>query len=194
MKRRNLVNPRNRTLLLSYQNLTRSPLNVITAKKWTRDCYKKKNDLKKKESYAKLANGDENSMNKPGEIALIFSSQSKGADWWIDSVASQHMIPEKKFFEDYSTFETPLKVKLADDRELYEYGRRNVHLTVMTANNKINIVLKDVHFVPKLQNKLFSLQSITKKGVAVEFKDKSSGNTINESSTPSAIRSASFTN
>ena len=39
-----------------------------------------------------------------------------------------------------------------------------------------------------------SLQSITKKGVAVEFKDKSSGNTINQSSTPSAISSASFTN
>ena len=54
----------------------------------------------------------------------------------------------------------------------------NVHLTVLNRNDKINIVLKDVLFVPKLQNTLFSLSSITKKGSAVKFKDKACGMTI----------------
>lgn len=54
----------------------------------------------------------------------------------------------------------------------------NVHLTVLNRNDKINIVLKDVLFVPKLQNTLFSLSSITKKGSAVKFKDKTCGMTI----------------
>ena len=54
----------------------------------------------------------------------------------------------------------------------------NVHLTVLNGNDKINIVLKDVLFVPKLQNTLFPLSSITKKGSAVKFKDKTCGMTI----------------
>ena len=70
----------------------------LLKKSWhcARDCYKKKNDLKKKESHTKLANSDENSIDKPDKIALKSSSQIKDADWWIDSGASQHMPPEKK--------------------------------------------------------------------------------------------------
>ena len=67
------------------------------------------------------------------------------------SGASQHMTREKKSFDVYSTFEIPLKVKLADDRVLCAYGKGDIHLTVLNGNDKINIVLKDVLFVPKLQ-------------------------------------------
>ena len=53
---------------------------------YARDCYKKKNKLKKNQSHAKLANGDENSIDKPDEVALKSSTQIKDADWWIDLV------------------------------------------------------------------------------------------------------------
>ena len=88
------------------------------------------------------------------------------------------MTPEKKSLDGYSTFETPLKVKLADDSVLYAYGKGNVYLTVLNGSDKINIVLKNVLFVPKLQSKLFSLPSITKRGAAVELKNKTCGITI----------------
>ena len=65
-------------------------------------CYKKKDDLKKNESHAKLANGDENSIDKPGEIALKFYSQIKEADMRIDSGASHQMTSQKKSLNDYS--------------------------------------------------------------------------------------------
>ena len=39
--------------------------------------------------------------------------------------------------------------------------------------------MKDVLFVPKLENKLFSLSTATEKGAAVEFKGKSCGITVN---------------
>ena len=68
------------------------------------------------------------------------SSQIKNSGWWIDSGVSQHMTPEKKSLAHYSTFETPLKVKLPDDIVLYVYGKDNVHLTVLNDNDKINIV------------------------------------------------------
>ena len=97
---------------------------------------------------------------------------------WIDYGASHHMTSQKKSLNDYSVWETPLKVKLTDDRELYAYGKVNVYLTILDGNDKINIVFKDVFFVPKLQNKLFSLPSITKKRVAVEFKGKACRITI----------------
>ena len=138
---------------------------------YARDCYRKKNDQKRKESAAKLANNEDES----NEIALKLANQTKDDDWWIDSGASQHMTPDKKSLDDYSLFKTPLKVKLADDSVLYSYGKGNVHLTVINNGDKVNLVLKDVLFVPKLQNKLFSLPSVTEKGVAVEFKGKSCG-------------------
>ena len=147
-----------------------------------------------KESHVKLANGDKNSINKPDKIALKPSSQIKNSDWWINSGASQHMTPEKKSLDDYSTFETPLKVKLADDIVLHVYGKGNVHLTVLNDNDKINIVLKDVLFISKLQNKLFSLPLITKKELLSNSKVKHVELPLMESSTPSAISTVSFTN
>ena len=51
---------------------------------------------KKKKSHGKsckLANGDENSIDKLEEIALKSSSQIKYADLWVDSGASQQITP-----------------------------------------------------------------------------------------------------
>ena len=137
---------------------------------------RKKKKPEEKGKSCKLANSDENSIGKLEEIALKSSSQIKYADLWVDSGASQQITPQKKSLNDYSTFETPLK--LADDRVLYTYGKGNVHLTVLNGNDKINIISKDVLFVLKLQNKLFPLPSITRKGVIVEFKGKASEITI----------------
>ena len=151
---------------------------------FARDCYKKKNDLRKKEGHVKLAKSEVESIvqtdkiDQSAEVALKSSNHIKDANWWIDSGASQHMTPEKKSLDDYSPFETPLKVKLADDSILNSYGKGNVHLTVLNDDDKVNIVLKNVLFVPKLQNKLFSLPSITEKGAAVEFKGEACGITI----------------
>ena len=82
------------------------------------------------------------------------------------------MTPEKKSFDNYSTFEMPLKVKLAADRVLYAYGKGNVHLTVLNGNDKINIVLKDVLLVSKLQNKLFSHHQLQKRELLLNSKVK----------------------
>ena len=88
------------------------------------------------------------------------------------------MTHEQKSLDDYSSFETPVKVKLSDNSVLNAYGKGKVHLTILNGNEKVNIVLTDVLFVPKLQSKLFSLPVITEKGVAVEFKDKACGITL----------------
>ena len=78
------------------------------------------------------------------------------------------------------TFESPLKVKLADDSVLPSYENRDVLLSVSNGIEKVNNMLNDVLYVLKLQNKLFSLHSITEKGASVEFKGKTYGVTVDE--------------
>ena len=83
------------------------------------------------------------------------------------------MSPVKKEMTDFVRFKSPLDVKLADNKVLHAYGRGTVHLSVFDGLEKINVTLKDVLYVPKIQNKLLSLPSITNKGAEVQFKGQS---------------------
>lgn len=131
---------------------------------YARDCFKKKSDQKKEN--ANFANDDHDN-----ELALK-SSEVNEDEWWIDSGASSHMTRNLKSLRNYSSFETPIKVKLADDHVLNAFGKGNVHLTILSKNEKVKTVLHDVLYVPKIQNKLFSLSYLTDKGVDVQFKGK----------------------
>ena len=50
-----------------------------------------------------------------------------------------------------------------------------MHLTMLNGSETVGITLKDVLYMPKVQNKLFSLPSVTEKGAAVKFKGQSCG-------------------
>ena len=143
---------------------------------FAKDCYKKKADAKKtqnqsnQESANRVESTQESEDDSP-EIALSAGGLSSAEnDWWIDSGASQHMTPSKKGMTDYVTFRNPLHVKLADDSVLLAYGKGNLHLSVFDGTEKVNITLKDVLYVPKIQKRLLSLPSMTQKNVEVRFK------------------------
>ena len=91
------------------------------------------------------------------EIALASSDVPKNnnsdSNWWIDSRASQHMSPVKKEMTDFVRFKSSLDVKLADNSVLHAYGKGAVHLSVFDGLKKISVTLKDVLYVPKMQNK-----------------------------------------
>ena len=139
---------------------------------YARDCYKKKADTAKNSQQKGEAVGkfvaDIDTTDRA--VALISSRNSNKSSWWIDSGASQHMTYDRKTISDYVKFEKPMLVRLADDSTLNCYGKGNVHLTVKDNAENVNILLKDVLYVPKLQNKLFSLPSIIDKGAVVQFK------------------------
>ena len=132
---------------------------------FARDCYKKKKDMKT--SSANVVK-DENETVE--ELALKSSNDSSKGNWWIDSGATQHMTFQKDDIENYTTFKAPLKVKLADDSTVNSYGKGQVRLSLSSEDGKVNLVLKEVLFVPDLQNKLFSLPTVTGQGTSVEFK------------------------
>ena len=81
------------------------------------------------------------------------------------------MSPVKKEMTDFVRFECPLDVTVADNSVLHAYRKGTVHLSVFDGLEKINVTLKDVLYVLKIQNNLFSLPSVTIKVLKFSLKD-----------------------
>ena len=79
----------------------------------------------------------------------------------------------KTDLKNYKQFENPFQINLADNSILYSDGKGDVTLLIYNGSEKNDILLVDVLFVPKLQNKLLSLPAMIEKGADVEFKGKS---------------------
>eukprot|EP00112_Aurelia_sp_Birch-Aquarium-sp1_P010241 Seg2196.2 transcript_id=Seg2196.2/GoldUCD/mRNA.D3Y31 product="Retrovirus-related Pol polyprotein from transposon TNT 1-94" protein_id=Seg2196.2/GoldUCD/D3Y31 len=87
-------------------------------------CYKKKAKKAPNQGSANSIESTPESDDDDPAIALSAGGlSSKVDDWWIDSGASQHMMPSNKGMTDYVTFRNPVQVKLADDSVLLEYGK-----------------------------------------------------------------------
>ncbi len=63
---------------------------------------------------------------------------------------------------------------------LLAYGKGNVKLSVYDGKERINVMLQDVLYVPKIQKKLLSLSSVTEKDAEMQFKGQSCKIIINE--------------
>ena len=152
-------------------------------------CFNKKADMKKnKEIEEKSSNASSSGNytsnetcenlepegeNKP-EIALASGDQLlKNQSWWTDSGASQHMSPVKKDMTDFVKFKNPNIVKLADNSVLHAYGKGTVQLSVYDGIENVKVTLKDVLYLPEIQNGLISLSSMTDKGTEVQFRGQS---------------------
>ena len=106
------------------------------------------------------------------EFALkVDDADSTDDDWWIDSAASMHMTPDMEDFISFNEFEDPVKVNLADNSHLLATGCGQVGVRIFDINSPdkrtVDITLDDVLFVPDIQNKLFSIPSVTAKDGSV---------------------------
>ena len=171
-------------------NATMANEKVITQ----RHCYKRKVDAKNSQPESRAVGNFVADENASDEVALKSSLKCNEDNWWIDSGASQHMTHNKKEFSNYFKFEELVHVKLADNSVLQYHGKGSVHLAVNNGDEKVNIVLKDMLYVPRLQNKLFSLPSVIEKGVTVQFKGKKGEIVIDEKSSTLDINTGSCTN
>ena len=108
------------------------------------------------------------------EFALVSGSMDDSDCWWLDSGCSQHMTHVASDFKDYVKFDVPLKVNLADESVFFSYGSGDVNMQLLDDNSEaVDIVFKDVLYVPKLQKKLLSITSMTKRGATVQFEGNS---------------------
>ena len=112
------------------------------------------------------------------EFALkVDEVDSADDDWWIDSAASMHMTSDIEDFLNFEQFDDPVKVNLADNSHLLATGSGQVGVRIFDINSSnkrtVDITLDDVLFVPEIQNKLFSIPSVTEKGGSVTLKKDS---------------------
>ena len=80
------------------------------------------------------------------------------------------MTQEKSNLLNYEAFKSPIEIKLADDDSIVlSYGKGDVKLANSDDGGNEITILKDVLYVPNIQNNLFSLPAITDKGIPVSF-------------------------
>lgn len=141
---------------------------------FAKNCFKKKSDQKKSES-ANNVEAEDQKSEELNEIALAVSpgptKEPNTNDWWIDSGASRHMTPNKRFYSNFIKFKTPTQVNLADDKSVFAYGKGDIRIEVFDGSKKYDLSLKDVLYVPRIKKQLLSIPAMINKGAEVHFKD-----------------------
>ena len=87
----------------------------------------------------------------------------------LDSGASRYMTAGKNVLKDYHEFSVPESVILGDGRTLKAYGCGQVKITVSNRDKNKICLMTGVLYVPKLACNLFSVRSVTQKGMIVQF-------------------------
>ena len=106
------------------------------------------------------------------EFSFSIGSRSRSS-WWVDSGASQHFSWDKDDFLSYTPFENQVKVNLADNTHVLAHGLGQVKLMLYDVNQPVGVILNNLLYVPKIQNKLFSVSSASEEGGTLVF-DKDS--------------------
>lgn len=104
-------------------------------------------------------------------MTLPNSKKEESSIWCIDSGASKHMSCKKNWMQNYSDFPTPEKVRLGDNRTVEAFGKGTVWLKVKSDEVYKPAELSEVLYVPSLAKDLFSVSTVTRKGLTMVFDD-----------------------
>ena len=124
----------------------------------------------KTEHGAKMSNEDDVKSSDDTEGAFPASTKVPQEKWLVDSGASSHMTPDRKYFTEYRSFSTPERVGLGDGRVVEAVGVGNIRMNMsFKVSNSKRAVMYDVLHVPKLACNLFSVRAAAKRGNTVKF-------------------------
>ena len=101
-------------------------------------------------------------------LALTGTITHKSNDWLVDSGASKHMTGYKESFVNMSEHESPHKVKLGDD---YQYPIKGSGEYSYKLDSGKSLKIKDVLYVPRLNNNILSISALDEKCMRVSFVD-----------------------
>lgn len=133
-----------------------------------KDCIKYKQWKANKEKANTVSN-----ENKDSEICFGVNNENvvnhKG--WYIDSGATSHMTSNRKFFKSlHSCNNENLRLANGDYVEIHGVGEGNIICQNDKGKYK-NITVKDVLFVPSLEESLLSVKRLAEKGIQVKFEE-----------------------
>ena len=99
------------------------------------------------------------------------NKQPHGSEiWTLDSGSSTHMSPDIERMRETRPFQT--KVNLAEDaRALMSRARGNIEVSTDTNDGEVNLLIKDVLYIPGLRGNLLSVSQLCKNGHKIVFEN-----------------------
>jgi len=81
--------------------------------------------------------------------------------WILDSGCSDHIVNSDKYFTDFVTLKDPVKIKVGDGFSLIAKKKGNIPVCFVVNGEFINILIKNVFYVPSMRHNLLSVSCIT---------------------------------
>lgn len=111
-------------------------------------------------------------INENKDSHMCFSTKSGDCNertWYIDLGATSHMTNDMNFFKVFNTC-TDESITLANGSSAKVQGIGDGYLACKDSEDKQNIVMvKEVLYVPTLEENLLSVRKLTEKDLQVEF-------------------------
>lgn len=132
------------------------------------DAYRKSEKKKPVKEKAHISAKTVSFVAAGGEIAA--ASTTKKSKWYLDSGASEHMTNDSSLFDDMEKLKTPVVVQTAKTGVVLLARQKGRIVTHSVVNNeKIQIRMEDVLYIPDLALNLLSLRRLESSGKKVTF-------------------------
>jgi transposase InsO family protein len=122
----------------------------------------------------------EKSTSKKPPSGTLYTAMSYGAlladeeltdTFYIDSGASDHLIPSKNDLHAYREFERPVEISAADSGKIYAYGTGSLRVASFANGLEREEDLQDVYYAPEVHARLVSLGELESQGWGIRLRD-----------------------
>jgi len=102
------------------------------------------------------------------------------AKYYVNSGASEHLIPSKVYLRSYREFDKP--VKISNDGQILAYGSGHLRVATLVNGQEREVDLEDVYYAPRVHVRLLSMGKLEDQGWDVhlhkggmELRDRNGG-------------------
>jgi len=117
-----------------------------------------------------------NEKKKTSHVSFVAYKGAKGKDpkdmklkFKLDSGSSDHLVNEKWYLKELSKLKNPVFINVAKDNQSLIAGYSGQ--ISGTSDEGVQLLMKDVLYVPELRDNLLSVRKLTKAGIKVEFSE-----------------------
>ena len=119
---------------------------------------------------------DAGSAKKSGSLFTAMAQAAttkRPTTYYVDSGASDHLIPTKDGLRAYRDFDEPVEIAAADSGKIYAYGSGSLHVSTMSSGQLEKAVLDDVYYAPAIHVRLLSLGKLEGQGWDIRLRQGS---------------------
>lgn len=135
---------------------------------YKRDCRKRQRDeqsSKKGEESPQASNNGKGKALTARILSAEAFSQSDDQSWCLDTGASRHMTMHREWMDNYKEFKQPVPVRVGNNEIIYGKGSGTIDAISYVGNQRIEVSLYDVMYVPELSDNLFSAGVADERGL-----------------------------